>query len=105
MFKFQSLKSKISNGKDELNMEKDAVTIDGPIEELQKPFKVQYRMGQVENFSVETTEAVWVTNIKRSVAGILQLDLTSLDSQVAFHSVEVRFYILHIISYIIILYD
>lgn len=89
--KFQSLKTKVSNGKEELIMKTGGVIGDEPIDELLKPFKVKYRLGQIENFSVDATEAVWATNIKRSVAGILQLDLATLESQVAFHSVEVRY--------------
>jgi hypothetical protein len=90
-FKFQSLKTKISNGIGEFDMKKDTVLLDGQVQELQRPFKIQYKMGLIENFSVEATEEVWATNIKRSIAGILQLDLVTLESQVAFHSLEVRY--------------
>ncbi|XP_011495960.1 PREDICTED: uncharacterized protein LOC105360685 [Ceratosolen solmsi marchali] len=92
IMQFQSLKTKVSNGIDELDMKKDAILLDGHIEQLQKPFKIQYKMGQIENFSVEVNEEVWATNIKRNVAGILQLDLVTLESQVAFHSLEVNHY-------------
>lgn len=56
--------------------------------ELLRPFRVSYNKGLIENFSVET-EPVWATNIKRSIAGILQLDLPNLEKEVAFHSSEV----------------
>lgn len=56
--------------------------------ELLKPFQVIYDEGLVTNFSVEV-EPLWSTNIKRSIAGILQLNLRTLDKEVAFHSKEV----------------
>lgn len=57
-------------------------------EELLKPFQLKYNGGLIANFSVGP-EAVWATNIKRSIAGILQLDLSKLQNQVAFHAIEV----------------
>lgn len=57
--------------------------------ELLKPFRMSYNKGLLENFSIET-EAEWATNIKRSIAGILQLDLSNLEKEVAFNSSEVR---------------
>lgn len=62
-------------------------TIDD-ITELLKPFQIIYRNGLVENFSTEAASP-WSTNIKRSIAGILQLDLSNLEKEAAFHSVEV----------------
>jgi len=56
--------------------------------DLLRPFRMSYNKGLIENFSIET-EAVWATNIKRSIAGILQLDLSNLEKEVAFHSSEV----------------
>lgn len=56
--------------------------------ELLRPFRMSYNKGLIENFSVEI-ESVWATNIKRSIAGILQLDLSNLEKEVAFHSSEV----------------
>lgn len=56
--------------------------------ELLKPFRLSYNKGLIENFSTET-EPVWTTNIKRSIAGILQLDLLNLEKKIAFHSTEV----------------
>lgn len=58
------------------------------IGELLQPFQVTYRNGRVENFSTEATSP-WSTNIKRSIAGILQLDLSNLGKETAFHSLEV----------------
>lgn len=58
--------------------------------ELLKPFRLSYNKGLVENFSIEA-ESTWVTNIKRSIAGILQLDLFNLEKEVAFQSSEVNF--------------
>lgn len=60
------------------------------IQEMSKPFRVHYRDGLCTNFSIKN-EPAWATNIKRSIAGILQLDLANLEKQVAFHSVEVSF--------------
>lgn len=56
--------------------------------ELLKPFRLSYNKGLIENFSTEA-EPAWATNIKRSIAGILQLDLLNLEKEVAFHSIEV----------------
>lgn len=62
------------------------------VTDLLKPFQIIYRNGLIENF---TTEAIspWSVNIKRSIAGILQLDLSSLEKETAFHSTEVSHYI------------
>ncbi|XP_076176627.1 uncharacterized protein LOC143151413 isoform X2 [Ptiloglossa arizonensis] len=65
-------------------------TIDD-ITELLKPFQIIYRNGLVENFSTEAASP-WSTNIKRSIAGILQLDLSNLEKEAAFHSVERNHY-------------
>lgn len=59
--------------------------------QLLKPFQLSYNKGLVENFSTEADEPVWATNIKRSIAGILQLDLLNLEKEVAFHSSEVSY--------------
>lgn len=56
--------------------------------ELGKPFYVKYKAGLVEALNV-TDEAIWITNMKRSIASILQLDLSNLEKEVAFHSSEV----------------
>lgn len=56
--------------------------------ELLKPFRLSYNKGLIENFSTKA-EPVWTTNIKRSIAGILQLDLLNLEKEVAFQSIEV----------------
>ena len=60
--------------------------------DLLKPFQIIYRNGLIENF---TTEAIspWSVNIKRSIAGILQLDLSNLEKETAFHSTEVSHYV------------
>lgn len=58
--------------------------------ELEKPFEIIYKNGLVMNFSVEINSSTWANNIKRSIAGILQLDLMSLEDQVAFYSPEVE---------------
>lgn len=62
--------------------------INGSIKELLKPFMVEYKMGLIDNFSVEA-EQVWATNIKRGIAGVFQLDLSNLEKQMAFNSIEV----------------
>lgn len=66
---------------EEINVQDDAL-------QLLKPFRLSYNKGLIENFSIEA-EPVWATNIKRSIAGILQLDLVNLEKEVAFHSNEV----------------
>lgn len=67
--------------------------------ELLRPFRMSYNKGLIENFSIET-EAVWATNIKRSIAGILQLDLSNLEKEVAFHSSEVRIIYINMHMYV-----
>ncbi|XP_015117477.1 uncharacterized protein LOC107041422 [Diachasma alloeum] len=79
----------IRNGPD--NHEEDNAAIKENIVDLQKPFQLIYKDGLITNFSVGT-EAAWATNIKRSIAGILQLDLVTLDKEVAFHSLESNHY-------------
>jgi len=69
--------------------------------ELLKPFRLSYNKGLIENFSIET-EPVWATNIKRSIAGILQLDLLNLKKEVAFHATEVSLNIQHCTNLILI---
>nr|QGV11548.1 Vg1 [Tetrastichus brontispae] len=104
LIRFQDLKTKVSNGPEELVMKDDGINVDVPaVADLLKPFAIQYKNGRVDNFSVETNEAVWATNIKRSVAGILQVDLVALDTQSAFHSTEVNHYGECIIEYIVII--
>ncbi|KAK0168827.1 hypothetical protein PV327_002594 [Microctonus hyperodae] len=68
--------------------------------ELLKPFQVIYDEGLVTNFSVEV-EPLWATNIKRSIAGVLQLNLRTLDKEVAFHSKENTHYGHCIIEYVV----
>lgn len=65
------------------------VTISEHGKQLSEPFYVKYKAGLVETLNV-TNEAIWVTNMKRSIAGILQLDLSNLEKEVAFHSTEVQ---------------
>lgn len=62
------------------------------VADLLKPFQIIYKNGLIENF---TTEAIspWSVNIKRSIAGILQLDLSNLQKEAAFHSTEVNHYL------------
>lgn len=60
-------------------------------EDLLMPFEVTYKMGLVENFTIQN-ESVWVTNIKRSIVGILQLDLSIIEKEAAFHSTEASCY-------------
>lgn len=74
------------NGDEQMKEEDQDIPDD--TDELLKPFQVTYRNGLVENFSTEAT-SVWSTNIKRSIAGILQLDLSTLEKETAFHSTEV----------------
>ncbi|RLU25125.1 hypothetical protein DMN91_003217 [Ooceraea biroi] len=85
----QSLKTSMWNGNvkessEDINIYDDAL-------ELLKPFQLSYNKGLIENFSVEA-EPVWATNIKRSIAGILQLDLLNLKKEVAFHATEINHY-------------
>ncbi|XP_076676903.1 vitellogenin-5 isoform X2 [Andrena cerasifolii] len=85
----ESLKMTVWNGKIEEKGEDHDTTND--IGELLKPFQITYRNGLVENFSTEAT-ASWSINIKRSIAGILQLDLSNLNKETAFHSTEKNHY-------------
>ncbi|XP_018353413.1 PREDICTED: uncharacterized protein LOC108755104 [Trachymyrmex septentrionalis] len=85
----QSLKTNMHNGNvkemiEDIDIYDDAV-------ELLKPFRLSYNKGLIENFSTET-EPVWTTNIKRSIAGILQLDLFNLEKEIASHSSEINHY-------------
>lgn len=82
----QSLKTSMRNGK--VNETDAEIDIYDDALELLRPFQLSYNKGLIENFSTEA-ESVWATNIKRSVAGILQLDLVNLEKQIAFHSTEV----------------
>ncbi|CAL7948266.1 unnamed protein product [Xylocopa violacea] len=85
----ESLKMNIWNGK----MQEQGENTDIPedVTDLLKPFQITYRDGLVENFSTEATSP-WSVNIKRSIAGILQLDLLSLEKETAFHSTERNHY-------------
>jgi hypothetical protein len=62
--------------------------------ELLKPFQLSYNKGLIDKFSIET-EPVWATNIKRSIAGILQLDFVNLKKEVTFRATEVSLNIQH----------
>ncbi|XP_012522846.1 uncharacterized protein LOC105828849 [Monomorium pharaonis] len=85
----QSLKTNMHNG----NVKKTTENIDiyDDALELLKPFRLSYNKGLIENFSTEP-EPLWTTNIKRSIAGILQLDLVNLEKEIAFHSNEINHY-------------
>ncbi|KAL6253497.1 hypothetical protein P5V15_015343 [Pogonomyrmex californicus] len=85
----QSLKTNVHNGNTK-EIAKDIDIYDDALE-LLKPFHLSYNKGLIENFSTEA-EPVWTTNIKRSIAGILQLDLPNLEKAVAFHSSEINHY-------------
>lgn len=80
----------IWNGKIQEQREDQAVSED--VTDLLKPFQIIYRNGLIENFSTEAISP-WSVNIKRSIAGILQLDLSNLEKETAFHSTEVSHYI------------
>lgn len=80
----------IWNGKIQEQGEDQAVSED--VTDLLKPFQIIYRNGLIENFSTEAISP-WSVNIKRSIAGILQLDLSNLEKETAFHSTEVSHYI------------
>ncbi|XP_011707638.1 PREDICTED: uncharacterized protein LOC105462624 [Wasmannia auropunctata] len=85
----QSLKTSMHNGNvkevvEDIDIYDDAL-------ELLKPFRLSYNKGLIENFSTEA-EPAWTTNIKRSIAGILQLDLLNLEKKVAFQSSEINHY-------------
>ncbi|XP_015599682.1 uncharacterized protein LOC107269863 [Cephus cinctus] len=80
--------------------QREFIDVGSQVNEMSKPFKVTYKMGLVENFSIEA-EPVWTTNIKRSIVGILQLDLSSLKKQAAFHSKEVNHYGQCYIEYVV----
>lgn len=82
------MKTSIWNG-DEKKTSEDIDVYDDALE-LLKPFRLSYNNGLIENISVEV-ESIWTTNIKRSIAGILQLDLVNLEKEVAFHSNEVNY--------------
>ncbi|KAF7992158.1 hypothetical protein HCN44_001483 [Aphidius gifuensis] len=91
-FQLKSLKTFVNNGKlgetsGEMNVDEEEAAV-----ELGKPFEIIYKNGLVMNFSVEINSSIWANNIKRSIAGILQLDLTSLEDQVAFYSPESNHY-------------
>lgn len=80
----------IWNGKIQDQGEDRAVSED--VTDLLKPFQIIYRNGLIENFSTEAISP-WSVNIKRSIAGILQLDLSNLEKETAFHSTEVSHHI------------
>ncbi|XP_011162482.2 uncharacterized protein LOC105197692 [Solenopsis invicta] len=88
----QSLKTSMHNGNIKEKVE-DIDIYDDALE-LLKPFRLSYNKvnkGLIENFSTEA-EPIWTTNIKRSIAGILQLDLLNLEKEIAFHSSEINHY-------------
>ncbi|KAK2579022.1 hypothetical protein KPH14_002816 [Odynerus spinipes] len=89
IMQLRSLKMNTWNGK--IGERGIDVDINDSAGELLKPFEVTYKMGLVENLTIED-ESVWVTNIKRSIAGVLQLDLSTIEKQAAFHSAEVNHY-------------
>lgn len=79
------------------------VDANGTVDELLKPFKIDYnKMGLIENFSIEI-EQVWATNIKRSIAGVFQLDLENLEKEVAFTSSEVNLHFTFLFNFFLFL--
>ncbi|XP_014616793.1 PREDICTED: uncharacterized protein LOC106793973 [Polistes canadensis] len=89
VMQLQSLKMNIWNGK--IGEKGEDIDINESAADLLMPFEVTYKMGLVENFTIQN-EPVWVTNIKRSIVGILQLDLSNIEKQAAFHSTEINHY-------------
>ncbi|XP_071651940.1 uncharacterized protein [Temnothorax longispinosus] len=85
----QSLKMNMYNG--DVKEVVEGIDIYDDALELLKPFRLSYNKGLIENFSTEA-EPAWATNIKRSIAGILQLDLFNLEKESAFHSTEINHY-------------
>nr|XP_031847046.1 uncharacterized protein LOC116433275 isoform X1 [Nomia melanderi] len=85
----ESLKVSIWNGNTQKKGNDQDITDD--VGELLKPFQITYGNGLIENFSTEAASP-WSVNIKRSIAGIFQLDLFNLENEVAFHSIERNHY-------------
>ncbi|XP_017876855.1 uncharacterized protein LOC108623080 isoform X1 [Ceratina calcarata] len=85
----ESLRMNVWNGKIDDQGESQYVPED--VTDLLKPFQLVYKNGFIENFSTEAVSP-WSTNIKRSIAGILQLDLSTLQKETAFHSNERNHY-------------
>ncbi|XP_076650819.1 vitellogenin-5 isoform X2 [Halictus rubicundus] len=85
----ESLKMAVSNGNTQEKENDQDITDD--VAELLKPFQITYGNGLIENFSTEASSP-WSINIKRSIAGIFQLDLLNLEKNTAFHSTEKNHY-------------
>ncbi|KAI4483442.1 hypothetical protein M0802_013384 [Mischocyttarus mexicanus] len=90
VMQFQSLKMNIWNGK--IGENGEDIDINESAADLLMPFEVTYNMGLVENLTIQN-ESVWVTNIKRSIVGILQLDLSTTEKEAAFISTEAKYVI------------
>ncbi|XP_046433449.1 uncharacterized protein LOC124186103 isoform X1 [Neodiprion fabricii] len=92
LMQLQSLKTSAWNGPSNQGT-RESIDISDEALEMLNPFRVWYRLGRVENISVET-EPAWATNIKQSIAGILQLDISNIhqDLTSAFHSIETNHY-------------
>ncbi|XP_017765465.1 PREDICTED: uncharacterized protein LOC108554635 [Eufriesea mexicana] len=85
----ESLKMIIWNGK--IDEQGEIQDIPEDVADLLKPFQITYNNGLTENFSTEAISP-WSVNIKRSISGILQLDLSNLEKETAFHSSEKNHY-------------
>ncbi|XP_011154887.1 uncharacterized protein LOC105192439 [Harpegnathos saltator] len=86
----QSLKTSMWNGEAKNMGDNIDIIDDDALLQLLKPFQLSYNKGLIENFSIEA-EPAWATNIKRSIAGIFQLDLFNLVKE-TFHSSEINHY-------------
>lgn len=58
------------------------------IDELSEPFVIQYEKGLVGNIFLNPNEDVWISNIKRGLGSLLQIDIPQID-KFAFTSTEV----------------
>ncbi|XP_066593012.1 vitellogenin-5 [Prorops nasuta] len=86
---FRDLKMSLWNGK--IEEQRNEINIGSDIEELNKPFQAIINKGLIENFRI-SAESTWSANIKRSIVGILQLDLNRMEDSIAFHSTEINHY-------------
>nr|XP_033331967.1 vitellogenin-4 [Megalopta genalis] len=85
----ESLKMTVWNGNTQEKGNDQDITDD--VAELLEPFQITYGNGLIKNFSTVATSP-WSINIKRSIAGIFQLDLLNLEKNIAFRSTEKNHY-------------
>lgn len=78
IFQLSNISMQLFNGELSLEEDTEAKFLPMSVESLETPFEVTYSDGLVKSIFTNKNEEIWTTNMKKSIAGILQLDLKNI---------------------------